>query len=153
LEEIVAGWRAAGYPVDTIERVRHDMVTWWNKGEVYHPGDKLYKKALRGLWWTIKGYKGELRGELEKRLWDECKDAAIPYSVCVQGHLARLSNVMVGFDDAFVPPVPVGEILQQRMAAISEMEVPYEKQIELAESVLAELNIPAAEHKNWLAAF
>jgi hypothetical protein len=60
---------------------------------------------------------------------------------------------MVGFDDAFVPPVPVGEILQQRMAAISEMEVPYEKQIELAESVLAELNIPAEEHKNWLAAF
>ena len=153
MEEIVTGWRAAGYPADVIERVRHDMVTWWNKTEIYHAGDKLYKKALRGLWWTIKSYKGELRAELEKRLWDECKDAALPYSVCTQGHLARLSNVMVGFDDAFVPPVPVGEILQQKMAAISEMEVPYEKQIELAEAVLVELNIPAEEHKNWLAAF
>ena len=153
VEEIVAGWRAAGYPVETIERVRHDVVVWWNKVEVYHAGDKLYKKALRGLWWTIKSYKGELRTELEKRLWDECKDAALPYSVCTQGHLARLSNVMVGFDDAFVPPVPVGEVLQQKMAVISEMDVPYEKQIELAEAVLAELNIPAEEHKNWLAAF
>jgi hypothetical protein len=94
-----------------------------------------------------------VREELEKRLWDECKDAAIPYSVCTQGHLARLSNVMAGFDDAFVPAVPVGEILQQKMAAISEMDVPYEKQIELAEEVLAELKIPAAEHANWLAAF
>jgi hypothetical protein len=140
-------------PVEEMRVVYTDMVTWWNRSEIYNPGDKLYKKALRGLWWTIKNYKGELRLELEKRLWDECRDSAIPYSVCTQGHLARLSNVMVGFDDAFVPPVPVGEILQQKMAAISEMEVPYEKQIELAEAVLAELKVPAEEHKNWLAAF
>jgi hypothetical protein len=113
----------------------------------------MYKKVLRGLWWTIKQYKGELRTELEKRLWDECRDACVPYSVCTQGHMARLSNVMVGFDDAFVPPVPVGEILQQKMAAIFGMEVAYEKQIELAEGVLAELKIPVEEHSNWLSAF
>ena len=153
ITEIVESWRALGYPEVTIERVRLDIVTWWNRTEVYRAGDKLYKKALRGLWWTIKSYKGELRTELEKRLWDECRDAALPYSVCTQGHLARISNVMVGFDDAFVPPVPVGEVLQQKMAAISEMDVPYEKQIELAEAVLAELKVPAEEHKNWLAAF
>jgi hypothetical protein len=140
-------------PLEEMRVVYADMVTWWKRTEIYRPADKLYKKALRGLWWTIKNYKGELRLELEKRLWDECRDSAIPYSVCTQGHLARLSNVMVGFDDAFVPPVPVGEILQQKMAAISEMEVPYEKQIELAEAVLAELKVPAEEHKNWLAAF
>jgi hypothetical protein len=39
------------------------------------------------------------------------------------------------------------------MSAISEMDVPYEKQIELAEAVLAELKIPAEEHANWLSAF
>ena len=153
VNEIVDSWRARGYPEAEILRVRADVVSWWNRTQIYQVGDKLYKKALRGLWWTIKGYKGEVREELEKRLWDECKDAAIPYSVCTQGHLARLSNVMAGFDDAFVPAVPVGEILQQKMAAISEMDVPYEKQIELAEEVLAELKIPPAEHGNWLAAF
>jgi hypothetical protein len=60
---------------------------------------------------------------------------------------------MVGFDEAFVPPVPVGEILQQKMAAISAMDIEYEKQIQLAEEVLAELEIPREEHNNWLAAF
>jgi hypothetical protein len=55
-----------------------------------------------------------------------------PYSVCTQGHVARLSNVMIGFDDAFVPPVPVGEILQQKMAAIYGMDVSYEEQLRLA---------------------
>jgi hypothetical protein len=153
INEMVASWVAQGRSAIEIAAVRTDVVTWWNRTELYRAGDKLYKKALRGLWWTIKNFKGEVRAELEKRLWDECKDAAIPYSVCTTGHLARLSNVMVGFDDAFVPSVPVGEVLQQKMAQISEMEVPYEKQIELAEAVLAELKIPAEEHKNWLAAF
>lgn len=153
INEIEDAWKARGYDAATIQIVRADLVSWWNRTQIYKVDDKLYKKALRGLWWTIKSYKGEVREELEKRLWDECKDAAIPYSVCTQGHLARLSNVMAGFDDAFVPAVPVGEILQQKMAAISEMDVPYEKQIELAEEVLAELKIPAAEHANWLAAF
>jgi len=153
VNEIVDSWRAKGYLETEIHQVRADVVRWWNHKQIYVPDDKLYKRALRGLWWTIKSYTGELRGELEKRLWDECKDAALPYSVCTQGHLARLSNVMAGFDDAFVPPVPVGEILQQKMAAISGMDVPYERQIELAEEVLAELKIPATEHANWLAAF
>jgi hypothetical protein len=60
---------------------------------------------------------------------------------------------MIGFHDAFVPPVPVGEILQQKMAAISEMDIEYSRQIEMAEQVLEELKIPQEEHKNWLAAF
>ena len=151
--EILASWTSQGRPQAEIHTVYVDMVSWWNRTLVYKPNDKLYKKCLRGLWFTIKSYKGEVRAELEKRLWDECRDAAIPYTVCTQGHMARLSNVMVGFDDAFVPPIPVGEILQQKMAAISAMDIEYEKQIEMAEEVLAELKIPHEEHKNWLAAF
>jgi len=153
IDEIVASWRTQGRPDPEIGAVRRDVVDWWNRKTIFKTDDKMYKKVLRGLWWTIKQYKGELRTELEKRLWDECRDACVPYSVCTQGHMARLSNVMVGFDDAFVPPVPVGEILQQKMAAIFGMEVAYEKQIELAEGVLAELKIPVEEHSNWLSAF
>jgi hypothetical protein len=151
--EILASWTSQGRPQAEIHTVYVDMVSWWNRTLVYKPNDKLYKKCLRGLWFTIKSYKGEVRAELEKRLWDECRDAAIPYTVCTQGHMARLSNVMVGFDDAFVPPIPVGEILQQKMAAISAMDIEYDEQIEMAEQVLAELKIPHEEHKNWLAAF
>jgi hypothetical protein len=129
------------------------VTTWWNKDTVYKIGDKLYRKCLRGLWCTIKTYTGETRMELEKRLWDECRDACVPYSVCTQGHLARLSNVMVGFDEAFAQPVAVGEILQQKMAAIAGMDIESDKQIELAKALLAELKIPEEKHADWLAAF
>ena len=153
VEEIVSSWAKFESNAAVVQQVRADLVSWWNRKFVCVENDSLYKKVMRGLWWTIKTYKGEVREELEKRLWQECKEAALPYSVCAQGHLARLSNVMVGFDGAFVPPVAVGEILQQRMSAISEMDVSYEKQIELAEAVLAELKIPAEQHANWLSAF
>jgi len=153
IKYITASWREQGHDVADINVVLGDVILWWNKKTIYNENDKLYKKMLRALWCIITGYKGELRAELEKRLWDECRDACVPYSVCTQGHIARLSNVMVGFDDAFVPPVPVGEILQQKMAAISAMDVEYDKQIEMASAVLAELRIPAADHQNWLAAF
>ena len=152
-EEMSASWRRLATTQKELDDVYADVVRWWNTATIFKQGDKLYRKCLRGLWWTIKCYKGEVRAELEKRLWQECKEGAIPYSVCTQGHMARLSNVMVGFDEAFVPPIPVGEILQQKMAAISAMDIEYARQIEMAEQVLEELKIPHEEHKNWLAAF
>ena len=153
IREIRDSWDAQGNIPSEVGAVHRDITDWWNRKTIFNANDKLYKRCLRGLWWTIKQYTGDTRKELEKRLWQECKEGALPYSVCVQGHMARLSNVMVGFDEAFVPPVPVGEILQQKMAAISAMDIEYEKQIQLAEEVLAELEIPREEHNNWLAAF
>lgn len=141
------------YPVYQVNTVLTDVVNWWNKDTIFSHDDKLYRKMLRALWWTIKQYKDEVRQELEKRLWEEMRDGAIPYSVCTQGHIARLSNVMIGFDEAFVPPVPVGEILQQKMAAIYGMDVDYQEQMRLANEVLAELNIPREQHGEWLSAF
>ena len=141
------------YPVHEINPVLTDVVNWWNKDTIFAANDKLYRKMLRALWWTIKQYNPEVRVELEKRLWEELKDGAIPYSVCTQGHVARLSNVMIGFDEAFVPPVPVGEILQQKMAAIYGMDVDYEEQMRLAEAVLEELNVPREQYGDWLSAF
>lgn len=153
IREIRECWDAQGNIPSDVGAVYRDITDWWNRKTIFNTNDKLYKRCLRGLWWTIKQYRGETKTELEKRLWQECKEGALPYSVCVQGHMARLSNVMVGFDEAFVPPVPVGEILQQKMAAISAMDIEYEKQIQMAEELLAELKIPHEEHKNWLAAF
>jgi hypothetical protein len=47
----------------------------------------------------------------------------------------------------------VGEILQQKMAAIYGMDIDYEDQLNLAKSVLNELKIPADQHGSWLSAF
>ncbi len=153
VHEMRESWRGLGKTELEISVVYRDVTTWWNKDTVYKIGDKLYRKCLRGLWFTIKTYTGETRVELEKRLWDECRDACVPYSVCTQGHLARLSNVMVGFDEAFAQPVAVGEILQQKMAAIAGMDIESDKQIELARALLVELKIPEEKHADWLAAF
>lgn len=153
VREMRVCWLEAGYSHYEIDTVYRDVVFWWNKDMIYSAGDKLYRRMLRGLWWTIKQYKEDVRKELEKRLWQELKDGAIPYSVCTQGHVARLSNVMIGFDEAFVPPIPVGEILQQKMAAIYGMDVDYEEQMRLATDVLVELKIPREQYGEWLSAF
>ena len=153
IREMRVGWLEKGYSEYEIDVVYRDVVNWWNKDTIFSQDDKLYRRLLRGLWWTIKQYKADLRAELEKRLWEELRDGAIPYSVCTQGHVARLSNVMIGFHDAFVPPVPVGEILQQKMAAIYAMDVPQDEQLSLAKSILAELKVPEDQHDNWLSAF
>ena len=153
VREMRVGWLEKGYSEYEVNMVYRDVVNWWNKDTIFSENDKLYRRILRGLWWTIKQYKADVRAELEKRLWEELRDGAIPYSVCTQGHVARISNVMIGFDDAFVPPIPVGEILQQKMAAIYGMDVEYDEQIRLAEAVLDELKIPADQHGTWLSAF
>ena len=153
VREMRVGWLEKGYSLYEIDMVYRDVVNWWNKDTIFSENDKLYRRILRGLWWTIKQYKADIRVELEKRLWEELRDGAIPYSVCTQGHVARISNVMIGFDDAFIPPIPVGEILQQKMAAIYGMDVEYDEQIRLAEAVLDELQIPADQHGTWLSAF
>ena len=153
VNEIRLCWVAQGHAPAMVGTVYNDVVDWWNRKTIFNTNDKLFKKCLRGLWWTIKQYKGDVRKELEKRLWEECKEAALPYSVCVQGHMARLSNVMVGFDEAFAPPVPVGEILQNRMSSIAAMDITSDEQVKLAAALLKELNIPTDQHDNWLAAF
>ena len=153
VREMRVGWLEKGYSEYEINMVYRDVVNWWNKDTIFSENDKLYRRILRGLWWTIKQYKADVRAELEQRLWEELRDGAIPYSVCTQGHVARISNVMIGFDDAFVPTIPVGEILQQKMAAIYGMDVDYEEQIRLAEAVLEELQIPREQYGSWLSAF
>jgi molybdopterin biosynthesis enzyme len=60
---------------------------------------------------------------------------------------------MIGYHDAYKPQVSVGEILQQRMAAISQMAIHESEQRRLAVDVLSELKIPQEQHAAWLEAF
>ena len=110
-------------------------------------GDFLYRRALDGLWTRIKA--SPHRVELTERLWQECSEAC---EMCCDGHLARLCNVMVGFDDAFKPPVSAGELLQQRIASIAEMELDIHYKVGEAWKVFEELAIPMAERIPWLEA-
>jgi hypothetical protein len=137
-------------------RVMEDVHHWYHARTCKKTNDQLYKRALEGLVEKILlatdgggTDADELFEELVKRLWEECSEAV---GMCCEGHLARLANVLVGFDEAFKPPVPVGEILQQKMAAIAELKVSPKHKLQRAVELMDELNIPAADRAPWLEA-
>ena len=137
-------------------RVMQDVHHWYHARTCKKTNDQLYKRALEGLVEKIllatdDGTKesDELFAELVKRLWEECEEAV---GMCCEGHLARLANVLVGFDEAFKPPVPVGEILQQKMADIAQMKLSPKLKLQKAIAVMDELAIPIADRAPWLEA-
>ena len=134
----------------TFRNVMGDIKHWHNMNTVTNENDWLFRRMLRGLWFTIKKFEGDTYDELVKRLWQESCDSV---GMCAQGHLSRLTNVMIGFDDAFKPTVSTGEQLQQKMAAIAGMEGTEEEKVAMARGVLAELKIPEDQHSAWLEAF
>ncbi len=132
-------------------RLFDDMLRWYETADCKTPGDYLYKRVIDGLWARVQRTTDpELREELRIRVAQEVVESQ---NMCCEGHISRLVNVMVGFDDAFKPPVSTGELLQQKMAAIAAKEIDtYIKQAE-ARSVFAELGIPVVEQAAWLEAF
>jgi hypothetical protein len=145
---------------DNYWRVMQDVKHWYAARTCKKTNDQLYKRVLDGLvakisraaeqeTWGDDPAKCELFEELVKRVWEECDEAV---GMCCEGHLARLSNVLVGFDEAFKPPVPVGEILQQRMSDIAKLKLSPKLKLQKAIAVMDELAIPIAERDPWLEA-
>ena len=128
--------------------VEADVGKWYAMKTCRELNDCLYQKALDGLWVLIQAHKE--KDELVKRLLEEMKESV---GMCCEGHISRLCNVLVGFDDRFSPPVPVGELLQQRIAAIAAQEVSVEQKVCLAWAVFEELKIPMEERDPWIEAF
>ena len=128
-------------------RVANDVEHWYNQGTCRTIGDRLYARCLEGLWALIEQQPEEQRKELHKRLWEEANESV---GMCCEGHLARLVNVMAGFDDAFKPRVSTGEAIQSKIAEIAGMEVSTEEKVALARTFLTELAVPAAEQAPWL---
>jgi hypothetical protein len=60
---------------------------------------------------------------------------------------------MVGFDDAFKPPVPPMEIFQEKMAAIAREETDAEEKVAVAKKIMDEFHIPEEQREAWLSAF
>lgn len=144
--EIASLW-GEKHPKSLVAVVK-DMRSWYKTKTCRTKDDYLYKRALDGLWSRIK--LSPVKDELLQRLWEECHESL---KMCCEGHISRLCNVMCGFDDAFKAPVSVGEMLQQRMSAIAELEVSVHHKVGEAWAVFEELAIPMGERMAWLEAF
>lgn len=131
----------------SLESVLTDVRKWYTTSDCRQAGDHLYRKALDGLWVRIKA--SPYRTELTQRLWEECAESR---NMCCGGHLARLCNVMCGFDDGFKAALPVGELLQERIAAIAKKEMDVHLKVGEAWLVFEELAIPMPERIPWLEA-
>ena len=127
-----------------------DINTWYARTEVRVRGDRLYARLLDGLWTMIKQQPTDIRTELVTRLWQEIGESN---GMCAEGHISRLVNVMVGFNDHFKPSMSTGELLQSRLAAISVSNISLELKLKEARLVLEDLHIPTDEHAVWLEAF
>lgn len=158
----IAGWWLTKQRRDFEEvwRVLEDVRHWYNKRTCRKTNDNLYKRVLDGLVMKVlmatddtaqpdKAKQTELYDELIQRVWEECSEAV---GMCCEGHISRLANVLVGFDESFRPPVAVGELLQQKMAAIAELKVSTRHKLQRAMDVLEELRIPVEERAPWLEA-
>ena len=126
-----------------------DMQKWYDTSQCYVPNDWMYRKVLDALWYRIKLVEDKkIRHELHKRLQQECAEA---FAMCCEGHIGRLANVLVGFDDSFKPQVPVGIILQNKMAIISQIEN-VEERLKQAKELMAELKVPDDQAVAWIEA-
>ncbi len=151
--KIAMTWMTAPYVHSFKEylSVANDMNLWFTRPTCRNDRDWLYRKLLRGIVATIDRQPDEIRKEVYKRLWEECKESV---GLCCEGHISRLCNVFVGFDETFKPPVSIGEILQNKMSAIAAMlDVPADMKIVHANAVFDELGVPHADRVAWLEAF
>lgn len=125
-----------------------DMLNWYHTDTCVAPNDHLYKRLLDGCvaYINTSPHKSDLWLRLEQEM-----DESV--GMCCMGHLTRLCNAFVGFDDRFAPPVPVGELLQQKMAAIAAKDIETYQKVEEANIVFEELHIPQDQREAWLEAF
>lgn len=137
-------------PFNIYLNVINDINKWFNTKTCRVSNDKLYYNTLRGTVALINGMPNETRAELFQRLWEECSEAV---GMCCDGHITRLCNVFVGFDDAFAPPIPFGEILQNKMSAIASMEVEDEEKRRQANAFFDEHAVAPEQRVAWLEAF
>jgi hypothetical protein len=128
-------------------RVMNDIDHWYSQQNCRQHGDRLYSRVLEGLYHTIMRQPETTRKELFNRLWEEASESV---GMCCEGHISRLVNVMVGFDEAFKPPVSLGEVLQNKMAALAASGSP--DAVDQAKAFMTELGVSAQDQAPWLEA-
>jgi hypothetical protein len=150
VDEIREAWSKKFNPTQ-VDRLIQDMKDWGSRPQVMDKKKNLYKSVLRGLWAKIKSFDdAELKAELVKRLFEECSEAL---GMCADGHVGRLVNVLIGFDEQFKSNISPKEYFQNNMALIAKSEVPLAFKIDQAKKLMEELDIPQGEREAWLEAF
>ena len=130
--------------------VANDVEYWYNQPTCRRVGDRLYARVLEGLWALIEQQPQEQRAELKVRLWEEASESV---GMCCEGHISRLVNVMVGFDEAFQPRMSVGESIQAKMAELAgKADLSGAEKVAQARAFLTELAVSAEEQAPWLEA-
>ena len=144
---ILRVFASRGGHLHDVLRVMNDIDHWYNQRNCRTHRDRLYGRLLEGLWALIEQQPEERCKELRQRLWEEASESV---GMCCEGHISRLVNVMVGFDDAFKPPVSLGVVLQTKIAAIAASGAP--DMVMQAKAFMDGLGVPAAEQAPWLEA-
>jgi len=104
--------------------------------------DHTYAEVLDHVWSFIRSQVH--KKELVIRLAQEVIEGT---GMCSNGKMARLLNVLQGFDDALVA-VPPRELFQSAIARL--MANPLDTREAAARSLFTEYQIPAEEHAVWL---
>jgi hypothetical protein len=101
-----------------------------------------YGDVVDRVWTFIRAH--EHRTQLCIRLAQEVYEGR---SMCSNGKMARLVNVLMGFDETLETEAPK-EVFQFRMAALRKRPLA-EREAE-ARALFSEFSIPEAEHDVWL---
>jgi hypothetical protein len=146
LAELKGAWQTQS-PASR-KSVLKDMSRWYETESCRADGDRLYQRLLDGLWTRIK--LSPHKDDLVQRLWEEALESL---KVCCEGHISRLCNVLVGYDETFKAPVSAGEMLQQRISAIAGEDISLPHKVVKAWEVMEELQIPREQRMDWIEAF
>jgi len=146
LAEVQSAWLTRGPALR--KSILRDMSRWYTQETCRTEGDYLYQRLLDGLWTRIKLSKH--KDDLVQRLWEEATESL---KMCCEGHISRLCNVLVGYDETFKTPLSTGERLQQAMAAIAGEDISDPHKVVKAWNVMEELGIPRDERMAWIEAF
>ena len=148
LHDITFRWMLAG----TFDRTNQlgtlliDMDTFYHRETCRSEGDFLYRRLLDGLHATIT--LSPNRDELSKRLYEEILESA---GLCMDGHITRLINVLVGFHPDFASPTSLIDVLGDRFAALASVaDLTTAVRRERGLAILTELGIPDYDHAPWL---
>ena len=148
LSEIECAW--SGKNIFDLYDVMNDMKDWGNRERVMSETTNLYRNVLRGLWAMIKSVSDvEIKAQLIQRLWEESKESV---QMCADGHIARLINVMVGYDERFGNNIKPMEYFQNNIALIAASDAPVRFKIDQATRLMNEVNMPLEDRGSWLEA-
>lgn len=108
--------------------------------------DITYKQLLDLMWGYIRSHKH--RKELIQRLRQEISDGM---HVCYHGNMARLANVLQGFEEELHPPIS-GEVVQITISRIASMDISKDEKIRIATDSLMEFGLNESQRESWIIA-